>query len=44
MLYRSGELLLSAVDHVRLLIINQSHVAQVEADEVPDLFEVLISE
>ena len=38
------ELLLRAVDHVRLLIIDEGHVAEVEADNVPDLLEVLISE
>ena len=40
----SWEFLLCAVDDIGLLIVNESDIAQVEADNVSDLFEVLVFE
>ena len=39
---RPGELLLRAVDNVGLLVVHQSHVAQVKTHQGLDLFKVLV--
>ena len=39
---RPGELFLRAIYDVRLLVVDESHVTQVKADDVFDLLEVLV--